>query len=146
MPAPCPAVASPYSPASAVAAVLVMWIVGDVYWGLPFGVTTKSYRAAEIVTYLSAFLVFFAALKWRGIKYPRFILYLGAISYSLYLTHAIPIYVMTDIFGGNRVMTGVTWIAAAILISACTYRLIEKPAITAGRKAMTRFVPQAAQT
>jgi peptidoglycan/LPS O-acetylase OafA/YrhL len=84
-------------------------------------------------------------LKWREIRYPRFILYLGAISYSLYLTHAIPIYTMTDVFGGNRVLTGVVWIGSAIVISACTYRLIEKPAIAAGRKLMARAVPQTAK-
>jgi peptidoglycan/LPS O-acetylase OafA/YrhL len=122
-----------------VAAIVVMWTAGDVYWGLPFGVTTKNYRSAEIVTYLAAFAVFFAALKWRQIRYPRFILYLGAISYSLYLTHAIPIYAMTDVFGGNRVLTGILWIGSAILISACTYRLVEKPAIAAGRKLMARL-------
>lgn len=129
-----------------VTAVVVMWTVGDVYWGLPFGVTTGNYRTAEIVTYLAAFVVFFAALKWREIRYPRFILYLGAISYSLYLTHAIPIYALTDVLGGNRVLTGVVWIGSAIAISACTYRLVEKPAIAAGRKLMTRVVPQPAKT
>ena len=39
-----------------VVAIVVMWTVGDVYWGLPFGVTTGNYRTAEIVTYLSAFV------------------------------------------------------------------------------------------
>ena len=124
-------------------AIVVMWTVGDVYWGLPFGVTTGNYRTAEIVTYLSAFVVFFAALKWREIHYPRFILYLGAISYSLYLTHTIPIYALTDVLDGNRVVTGLVWIGAAILISACTYRFVEKPAIAAGRKVMAHAVPAA---
>ncbi len=121
-----------------VTAIIVMWVAGDVYWGLPFGVTTKSYRAAEIVTYVAAFAVFFAALKWRELRYPRFILYLGTISYSLYLTHAIPIYAMNDVFD-NRVLTGILWIGTAILISAVTYRFVEKPAIQAGRKLMARL-------
>jgi peptidoglycan/LPS O-acetylase OafA/YrhL len=118
-----------------VAAVVVMWTVGDVYWGLPFGIATESYKAAEILTFLSAYAVFFLALALRDMRYPRVILYLGTISYSLYLTHAIPVYAIGRVFD-NRVLDGVLWVGAAIAISACTYRLVEKPAIQIGRRLM----------
>ncbi len=121
----------------AVIAVVVMWTLGDVYWGLPFGIATGSYKAAEILTFLGAYAVFFLALLLRDVRYPRAILFLGTISYSLYLTHAIPVYAIGEVFE-NRVLDALLWIGAAIVISAGTYRLVEKPAIQVGRRVMGR--------
>jgi peptidoglycan/LPS O-acetylase OafA/YrhL len=120
------------------AAIVVSWWVADIYWGLPDNVTVGSYKTAEITTYLAAYATFGLALMLRSKRFPAFILWLGTISYSLYLAHAIPIYAIGRVDGMNRVVNGLLWIGLAVAISACTYYGIERPAIRAGRKVAKR--------
>jgi peptidoglycan/LPS O-acetylase OafA/YrhL len=58
--------------------------------------------------------------------------YLGTISYSLYIVHPLLIYtVPADLSHWQAV---VVQIGGTVAVSAITYRFIEKPAITAGRR------------
>jgi peptidoglycan/LPS O-acetylase OafA/YrhL len=116
-----------------VAAIVVSWVTADVYWApLPNGVSVGSYKTAEIVTYLAAYGTFALALTLRTVTFPRFLLWLGTISYSLYLVHVIPIEAVGPQFD-NRPVTALLWIGLSVVISAGTYYGIERPAIAAGR-------------
>ena len=124
----------------AMVTIVVFWSTAALYWApLPDGVSTVRYKTAEILTFGSAYVVFFVALRFRSAKFPRPILYLGTISYSLYLTHAIPIYAVGRVFD-NRPLDALLWIVIAVVLSGITYRLIEKPSITLGRHITGRLV------
>jgi peptidoglycan/LPS O-acetylase OafA/YrhL len=127
----------------AVAAIVVMWTTADVYWGIPDGVSVRSYKAAEILTFLAAYAVFGVGLYLRRRTFPGWILWLGTISYSLYLLHGIPIYAIGDVFG-NRAANVVFWIALSVLLSSATYKLVEQPFITIGRRISKRVAPRRA--
>lgn len=88
---------------------------------------------AEITTYVGAYAVFVAALLARAATFPKALLYLGTISYSLYLNHSLAIYGIGWV-GDSAAMTVVVWIAVSVGVSALTYRFIERPAIDAGRR------------
>ena len=124
----------------AMVTIVVFWSTADIYWApLPDGVTTRGFKSAEILTFGAAYIVFLVTLRFRSAKFPRPILYLGTISYSLYLTHAIPIYAIGRVFD-NRPLDALLWIVAAVALSGITYRLIEKPSIQLGRHITARFV------
>ncbi|MGY1754934.1 acyltransferase family protein [Blastococcus sp. SYSU D01042] len=87
----------------------------------------------EVVTFLGAYLVFGAALLLRGRRWPRALTYLGTISYSVYLLHALVLVVFPAVPGGPWV--GFTVMLATTLVGAAlTYRFVEKPAIALGRR------------
>jgi peptidoglycan/LPS O-acetylase OafA/YrhL len=69
-------------------------------------------------------------------------LYLGLISYSLYLDHSLVIYSFGWL-AHNKWVTGTIWIAASVLVASVTYRLIEKPAIDAGHRVGARWAARA---
>lgn len=129
----------------AVAAVVVLWTTADIYWGLPYEVTTRAFRGAEIVTFLAAYGVFLVALRFRSLRFPKVLIGLGTISYSLYLTHAIPIYAIGRVVG-NRPLSAVVWISIAVGLSALTYRWIEKPSVKLGRYVSARVVGNSARS
>ena len=117
--------------------IVVVWTTGDIYWGIPGGVSTKAFKAAEILTFGAAYVVFLVALRFRSVRFPRPLLYLGTISYSLYLLHAFPIYAVGRVFD-NRPLDALFWIGLAVVISSVTYTLIEKPSIKLGRTLSAR--------
>ncbi len=88
---------------------------------------------AEITTYLGAYAVFGAALLARAARFPKSLLYLGTISYSLYLVHSLVIY-GTGWVAGSAAATAVVWIGLSVAVSTVTYRYIERPAIDAGHR------------
>jgi peptidoglycan/LPS O-acetylase OafA/YrhL len=128
--------------ALAITTIVVLWTTADIYWGLPYQVSTKAYRAAEILTYVAAYAVFLLALRFRTLRFPKVLLWLGTISYSLYLTHAIPIYAIGQRWEARPVDLAV-WIGSAVVLSTLTYHFIEKPSIRMGRKVSARLVPKA---
>jgi peptidoglycan/LPS O-acetylase OafA/YrhL len=125
----------------AVATIVIMWTTADVYWGIPNGVSVRSFKMAEITTFLAAYAVFGIALCFRARKFPRWILWLGTVSYSLYLVHGIPIYAVGEVFG-NRAADAALWVGLSVAISAVTYTLIERPFITLGRRLAKRATPR----
>jgi peptidoglycan/LPS O-acetylase OafA/YrhL len=129
--------------AVAVAAIVVMWTTADIYWGIPDGVSVRSFKAAEILTFLAAYAVFGIGLYFRRRSFPGWVLWLGTISYSLYLLHGIPIYAIGDLFG-NRAANVLLWIGLSVLISSVTYKLIEQPFVAVGRRASKRVAPRPA--
>lgn len=97
--------------------------------------TNGRLHLAEVLTYLGAYALFFAAVLFRERHFPRVLTYLGAISYSLYLVHPLVIYTSPTSLGTTG---SVVWqLVGTVLVSALTYRFIEQPAIRLGR-AVTR--------
>jgi peptidoglycan/LPS O-acetylase OafA/YrhL len=79
----------------------------------------------EFLTYVVAIGVFGAALALRHRSFPRLLIYLGTISYSIYLVHATAIHVIPVL--ANPVVTYLVWMAAVVAVSMVTYHAIEKP-------------------
>jgi peptidoglycan/LPS O-acetylase OafA/YrhL len=94
----------------------------------------------EALTYVAALAAFCGALALRTRAFPRLLIYLGTISYSVYLVHAVVIHVMPRL--DNPVLTIVTWIAVVVLVSSITYHVIEKPAQELGQRLARRIAPR----
>lgn len=92
----------------------------------------RHFHQAEVVTYLSAYLLFAAAVALRHRHFPRVLTYLGTISYSLYIVHPLLIYTVPASL--NHWQAVVVQIGGTVVVSAITYQFIEKPAINAGRR------------
>ncbi|MGX1805418.1 acyltransferase family protein [Nocardia sp. NPDC055321] len=96
------------------------------------------------LTILPAYVMFAAFLLLRRYSFPRPLLYLGRISYSLYLVHALILDAIprwnTSVLGvPAQWLTLLTWVTTALLISALTYRFIEKPCHTLGHRVIARI-------
>ena len=91
------------------------------------------FHQAEVLTYLSAYATFLLALTYRHLHFPRVLTYLGTISYSLYLVHAVVLFTLPA-------MPSAPWRAlvlgtvVSIAASSATYYGIEKPFIALGRR------------
>ena len=86
----------------------------------------------EALTYVAALVAFCGALALRTRAFPRPLIFLGTISYSVYLVHAVVIHVVPRL--DNAVLTIVMWIALVIAVSSLTYVLVEKPAQELGHR------------
>lgn len=91
------------------------------------------FHMAEVLTYGGAYATFFVGVLLRDKHFPKPLLYLGTISYSLYLVHAIALYAGPE-WPAHKTWTVLAQIALTIVLSALTYQFIEKPAIALGRK------------
>jgi peptidoglycan/LPS O-acetylase OafA/YrhL len=79
---------------------------------------------------LAAFVVFGAVFLMQSYRPSRFMLYLGTISYSLYLMQT---YVMIiDVH--NTALNVLCWVVAQLLVATATYYWIERPGIALGRR------------
>lgn len=84
-----------------------------------------------------AYLVFTLGFVLRRIQYPAFLLTLGVISYSLYLVQATVFSIIPA--SSHPYLTVAIWLAAIILISFLTYRLVEKPFMGIGKRLQRRM-------
>jgi peptidoglycan/LPS O-acetylase OafA/YrhL len=131
-----------------VAAVVIAQLHDWSPWLNNVPTVNRHFHQAEVLTYLGAYALFAVAVALRHRHFPRVLTYLGAISYSLYLVHPLVIYSVPDSLG--RWTEVLVQLGGTILVSAVTYRLIEKPAIAAGRRlaralrASDRVMPEAA--
>lgn len=90
--------------------------------------------------------VFAVGLAARTLPIPRWLGWLGAVSYSIYLLHALVIYVLRDFLRahrdappGLRVAALVIYLAALLGLSQLTHRLVELPAQRLGRAVVARL-------
>lgn len=88
----------------------------------------------QTATFLGAYAVFGAALLLRRYRWPRPLVYLGTISYSVYLLHALVLVLVIPPVPGGPWANFALLMAITLVGSALTYRFVEKPAIALGRR------------
>lgn len=103
--------------------------------------TNWKFHLAEVTTYIGAYVLFWAGILFRDIQFPRFLIYLGTISYSMYLVHPLILYTV-PVIEDHKTMTVLIWNAGTIAASSITYYIIEKPSIAYGRRVARRLVPR----
>jgi peptidoglycan/LPS O-acetylase OafA/YrhL len=107
---------------------------------------TVSSPSGVFLAGLAATLTFVAANYWRPIP-GKILIFLGSASYSIYLFH-IPIGMallsMLSPAGYGGAVYFALLIAGTLSVSAVVYRLVEVPAIAAGRKLMNARVERIA--
>jgi peptidoglycan/LPS O-acetylase OafA/YrhL len=82
----------------------------------------------------------FYALRDRDLG--RGLTWLGAISYSIYLTHPTVFAAVADVFGRTSLVTLVVGLVAVPLVSWALFVAIERPSIAAGRRLSKRPKPK----
>ncbi len=120
-----------------VAALLValapVWSIEANWWWVRPGVwfTTMALAGAT----------FAGAMALRGRRFPRFLVWLGLISYSLYLLHHPLLKIVPAVVGDVRAMPPVTQaslsaisVVAVVSLSWLTYRYVELPGQRLGRR------------
>ncbi len=90
-----------------------------------------------ITAWFGAYLVFVIGFHYRRRAINRPTLYLGRISYSVYLMQALVISAVP--VTPFPVVTAVVWMLALIGISSLTYTFIERPFIALGRRSKRGF-------
>lgn len=98
----------------------------------------------EAATFLGAYLFFGAMLLLRRHHFPRPFVYLGTISYSVYLVHALVLLLVPPV--GGAWPTFLTWNLLTLGVAALTYHLVERPGIAAGRRVVARRRAAKAET
>jgi peptidoglycan/LPS O-acetylase OafA/YrhL len=91
----------------------------------------------EAGTFVSAYLVFGALFLLRQLAYPRVLVYLGTISYSVYLVHALVLLLPNPPL--SDVPAFAVLMAATLGLSVLTYHFIEKPGQALGRTMIARY-------
>lgn len=87
-------------------------------------------------TIIAGYAVFAIGLVLADHRFPRPLLRIGVVSYSLYLTHKLVIYFVPDT--GIGVVSALVWVAVSIGVAEAGFRLVERPAMVFGRRFTTR--------
>ncbi|WP_438446656.1 acyltransferase family protein [Gorillibacterium sp. sgz5001074] len=80
---------------------------------------------SETAAYLLAYALFLTVMLLSNKRMPNFMLYLGRISFSLYIMQDIPIVLIPDTFG--YLVQAIMIIVSTVIIATITYYSIEKP-------------------
>ncbi|WP_307528807.1 acyltransferase family protein [Streptomyces umbrinus] len=127
--------------AGCTAAVVVACAVASAYWNSDEAPFT---RQGWIVAFLLAVLTFGVALALRHRRIPRGLIWLGMISYSVYLLHPVLLAVSDGTIGrwprDNPVLV-LAFFALLLPLCALTYQYIEAPSQAWGRKLARRVAP-----
>jgi peptidoglycan/LPS O-acetylase OafA/YrhL len=93
---------------------------------------------AVLLPWSAAYLLFLAAYSFRSHKFPAFLIYLGTISYSVYLFHP-SIGRVLSIAHLGPASSFLSVLVLAILIASLTYRFVENPSIRFGKQIQLRL-------
>lgn len=119
-------------------AVVVSCAVGSAYL---FGDGDHFTRRAWILSFLLSVLTFGTGLALRRRRIPRWLAWLGTISYSVYLVHPVLLAISDGTVGrwqhDNPVLV-VAFYAVLLPLGALTYRYVEVPGQALGRKLVRR--------
>ncbi|WP_078911688.1 acyltransferase family protein [Streptomyces sp. NRRL WC-3742] len=130
---------------------LAITLGAGLYVGSRYGETGR--RTPEIqwqwpITLLAVWATFAVGMALRNRRMPRVLTWLGGISYSVYLVHAVLLCVLLKLIGpgsvtsigtGRRMALGFAFCAAVLAVSHLTHRWIEKPAQKLGHR-VTKLV------
>jgi peptidoglycan/LPS O-acetylase OafA/YrhL len=92
---------------------------------------------AVFLPWASAYCLFLAAYSLRGREFPRLFAWLGAVSYSVYLLHS-PFTSLVPLWS-NRLYTFVGILVLTLTIASLSYRFVEQPFISLGKKVYLRL-------
>ncbi|MGW2785347.1 acyltransferase family protein [Streptomyces populi] len=127
-------------PCAARAAVVVLvCAVGSAYVR---GEGAHFARRGWITAFLLAVLTFGVALALRHRRFPRALIRLGTISYSVYLVHPVLLAVSDGVIGRSRhddPVLEAAFFAVLLPLSALSHRLVEVPGTARGRKRIRRI-------
>ena len=109
------------------------------------------WRWQWVTSLAGAAVTFGIALALRNRKIPRFLAWLGVISFSVYLLHPLILDAFRDVPTLHDASTSLTvqiplaigLVAVAIAVSAVSYYLLEKPMQALGRTVARRWPDQA---
>ncbi|MEU4167129.1 acyltransferase [Streptomyces sp. NPDC026665] len=124
--------------AALTAAVVVICAVGSAYAN---GDTDRFAPRGWITAFLLAVLTFGVALALRRRRFPRALIWLGTVSYSVYLVHPVLLAVNDGVIGRHRHDEPVLEAAfLAVLLACCalTHRFVEVPGMARGRELIRR--------
>lgn len=87
-------------------------------------------------SYLGGLALFGVLYLFRTRTAPRWLLWLGAVSYSLYLTHTTVIQLVgaTPLWGVGAVVASVSVVAASLVVAGLLHRYVERPSTDLGRR------------
>ena len=91
-----------------------------------------------IFSAITGYAFFLVMLKARNLTFPNWMLWLGKVSYSLYLLHPIALAIVPH--GGNPLLTVPLQVALSIGFAWFGYECIEVPSIDLARKRLTKKV------
>ncbi|KAB8195920.1 acyltransferase family protein [Nonomuraea phyllanthi] len=127
----------PVAVAAALVASTPLWAINAGWWWVRPDVWT--------LTILLAGATFAGAMAWRARRVPAFLVWLGAISYSLYLVHLPILLVVMRLAGEMRwspllLQIGVSAAFLGVLVPASwlSHRFLERPLQRAGRRLALR--------
>jgi peptidoglycan/LPS O-acetylase OafA/YrhL len=126
--------------AAGAAVVVVACAVGSAY---RYGGGSNFTRRGWIVAFLLAMATFGVGLVFRRRRIPRWLVGLGTISYSVYLVHPVLLAVTDGTIGRlerDNLALEIAFYAVLLPVSALTYRAIEVPGQTWGRR-LARRIP-----
>jgi peptidoglycan/LPS O-acetylase OafA/YrhL len=124
--------------AAGTAVVVIACAVASAYW---YGDGTQFTRRAWIAAFLLAVLTFGIGFALRHRRIPRLLVGLGTISYSVYLVHPVLLEVSDATIGRWRqdnLVLEVAFFVVLLPVCVLTYRYIEAPAQSWGRKLARR--------
>lgn len=113
--------------------VVLFCAVGSAYW---HGDTSNFTRRGWITAFLLAVLTFGVGLALRHRRIPRPLIWLGTISYSVYLIHPVLLAVSDDRFGRWRqdsVVVEVAFYVVLLPVCVLTFHCVEAPVQRWGR-------------
>ena len=84
-----------------------------------------------LVAWTVAYALFCGGVLLRHRRLPRVLPFLGRISYSAYLMHALVLLAVPAL--PWPALTAAVWIAVTVLVATLTHRLVELPAVRLGR-------------
>ncbi|KAB2349161.1 acyltransferase [Actinomadura rudentiformis] len=111
--------------------------------------TDWAVRRAWVSAVLVAAVVFAIGYALRHRSMPRILIWLGVISYSVYLLHPVVLVVLEEIVGrspAHRPFLMFAFVAVLLPLSHLTQRLVEAPAQRLGRRLARRAEPSATPT
>ncbi|MGR4849258.1 acyltransferase family protein [Streptomyces sp. LARHCF252] len=128
--------------AAGTAVLVVACAVGSAYW---YGDGDHFTRRGWIAAFVLAVLTFGAGLWSRRLRIPRVPAGLGTISYSVYLVHPVLLAVIDSTMGRRRqdsLLLEVAFFAVLLPLCLMTYRCVEVPGQTGGRRWARRVRPR----
>ncbi|MFI1988408.1 acyltransferase family protein [Actinoplanes sp. NPDC020271] len=122
------------------AAVFAVYRYGGI-WDM-VGMSARLARSSWVSAVALALIVFGLGLVWRHRQVPRWLSWLGTVSYSVYLTHVLVLRLLSDHLTGAGIPARLGWTAAflgiTLVLSRLCHRWIELPFQALGRRLADR--------